>query len=70
MDGRVESYIVDPEMPPLKDGAVPAELSPRPSDNMLEVRWRQRTNRDISRSPPNIFTREVTMPQEEGAYLD
>ena len=59
MDGRVESHVVDLTMPPLEDGAVavtPTErTSPRPSHNMWEERWRQRTNRDRYRSPPNIF---------------
>ena len=48
MDGRIESHIVDSEIPPFKDGAVTADPterpSPRPSENIWEVRWRQRTN--------------------------
>ena len=60
MDGRIEIHIVYPNMSPLEDGAVTAEPierpSPRPSDNMWEVRRRQRTHKDRSRSPPNIFT--------------
>ena len=60
MDGWIESHIVDPKMPPFEDGAVAAEPperpSSRPSDNMWEVKWRLRTNRGRSRSPPNIIT--------------
>ena len=59
MDGGIESHIVDSEIPPLKDDAVAAEPaerpSPRPSDNKWEVRRRQRTTRDRSRSPPHNF---------------
>ena len=40
MDGRIESHIVDLEMPPLEDGTVTAEPTERPSlrssDNMWE----------------------------------
>ena len=73
MDCRLESYIVDPERPPFEDDAVTSEPterpSPRPNDNMSEVRWRQRTNKDGSRSPSNIFTREVNnVPRGRGLF--
>ena len=59
MDGRIESHIVDHEMPPLEDGSVTAESTERPSlrprDNLWEVKRRWRADRDRSRSPPNIF---------------
>ena len=59
MDGRIDNHVVDPELPPFEDGTVAAESTerplPRPNDNMWEVRRRKRTNRDRSRSPPNIF---------------
>ena len=41
VDGRIESHIIDPEMPPLEDSAVtPTSTdrpSPRPIDNMGKV---------------------------------
>ena len=81
IDGRIESHIVDPEIPTLKDGAVTAgsvEMpSSRPSDNVWEVWRQQRTDRDRSRSPHNIFasnnsdnriSREVHNAQEESVF--
>ena len=66
VEGRIEKRIVDPEIPPLnKEPAEhtegpyrfrPNSPSVRPSDTVWEVRRRQRTQRDRSRSPPNIFT--------------
>ena len=79
INGREESHIMDPEMPSLEDGALTAEPpegpSLTPSHNMQEVRRRQRTNRDGSRSPPhnytNVFISRVNIvPQERGISLN
>ena len=83
MDGRIESHIVDHEMPPLADSAIAAEPTkrptPRPSDNMWKDRRREKTDRERSRSPHDICTsisgdnrnsREVKMPKEGGFCLD
>ena len=80
---------VDPEMPLLEEdtaectgmphGSRPNRPSPRPSDTVWEVRWRQRIERDRSRSLPYSFTNddhtsrgisvlEVCQESEESAF--
>ena len=55
----MENCIVDPETPPLQDGALSAEPTEGPSSR-LYVSRRQKTKRDGSRSLPGDYTNIFT----------